>query len=136
MKKKGFGAGKWNGYGGKPESNEDLLSAAVRESYEEIGVKIEKADLVKLGRMEFYFENNPDWNQEVTVFKASKWQGEPIETDEMNPQWFKVSEIPFDKMWLEDRHWMPLFLADRKFEGKFYYNNDGTKINNYDLREF
>ena len=63
MKKRGFGAGKWNGYGGKPEPGEDLASAAVRETAEEIGVQINRQDLIKLGRMEFYFTNNPDWDQ-------------------------------------------------------------------------
>lgn len=135
MKKRGFGAGKWNGYGGKPEAGEDLLSCAVREMQEEIGVLASVANLEKLGRMEFYFKDNPDWNQEVSVFRVHQWEGEPVETDEMKPQWFKISEIPFDQMWLEDKHWMPKFLAGKKFEGEFYYNKDGTNIENFDLRE-
>lgn len=127
--------GKWNGYGGKPQEGEDLVSCAVREMEEEIGVKADPKNLEKLGRMEFYFTDNPDWNQEVNLFKVREWTGEPAETEEMRPQWFKISEIPFDQMWLEDKHWMPLFLADKKFEGKFYYNKDGTNIEKFDLRE-
>jgi len=135
MKKRGFGMGKWNGYGGKPETGENLIDCAIRETKEEIGVEIAQGDLIQLGRMEFYFTDKPDWNQEVNLYRVNKWQGEPTETEEMKPQWFRVSEIPFDQMWLEDKFWMPLFLAGKKFEGEFYYNKDGTDIEKYDLRE-
>jgi 8-oxo-dGTP diphosphatase len=135
LKKRGFGIGKWNGYGGKPEGGEDLLSCAVRETAEEIGVQIEKADLNHLGRLEFYFTDNPSWNQEVNIFKVHKWNGEPVETDEMRPQWFDFDKIPFEQMWLEDKHWIPKFLAGKKFEGKFNYNHDGTAIGKFELRE-
>jgi 8-oxo-dGTP diphosphatase / 2-hydroxy-dATP diphosphatase len=30
LKKKGFGKGKWNGFGGKVEKNETILEAAIR----------------------------------------------------------------------------------------------------------
>jgi len=135
MKKRGFGNGKWNGYGGKPQEGEDLVVCAVREMEEEIGIKASASDLERLGRMEFYFAHNPDWNQEVNLFRVNEWKGEPLETDEMRPQWFSISEIPFERMWLEDKHWMPLFLAGKRFEGEFYYNKDGTAIEKFDLRE-
>ena len=133
MKKRGFGAGKWNGYGGKLQLSETLAQAAIRETKEEIGVQIE--DLTQLGHMKFYFNGNPDWNTEVNLFYVHKWSGEPAETEEMRPQWFKLSEIPFDQMWLEDKYWMAKFLAQQKFEGEFYYNHDGTVIEDYKLNE-
>ena len=135
MKKRGFGAGKWNGYGGKQHVDEDLETTAVRETQEEVGVIVAKEDLQKISRMEFYFDNNPDWDLVVHLYKVTKWKGEPVETEEMRPQWFKISEIPFDKMWLEDRYWMSRFLADQKFEGTFYYNSDGTAINNHEIKD-
>ena len=134
MKKRGFGTGKWNGYGGKPHPGEDLETAAVRETAEEIGVTIDKDNLIKLGRLEFYFDGNPDWNQEVNLFRVEKWTGEPGESDEMRPQWFPIAAIPFEQMWLEDKYWMPKFLASQKFEGEFFYNKDGTAINKFELR--
>ena len=135
MKKRGFGVGKWNGYGGKLEAGETLELAAVRETKEEIGVELNANDLMLLGRMEFYFEDNADWNLIVNLFRVEKWAGEAIETEEMRPQWFKISDLPFDQMWLEDKEWMPLFLAKKKFTGEFYYNKDATAINKFELRE-
>ena len=38
MKKRGFGAGKYNGIGGKLEPDETVEQAMVRETQEEIGV--------------------------------------------------------------------------------------------------
>ncbi len=38
MKKRGFGAGKWNGFGGKVEKGESNTQAAIRELEEESGI--------------------------------------------------------------------------------------------------
>jgi hypothetical protein len=28
----------------------------------------------------------------------------------MKPEWFSIDEIPFDKMWEDDKYWMPRIL--------------------------
>lgn len=38
MKKRGFGVGKWNGFGGKVDPNETILDGALRELKEEAGI--------------------------------------------------------------------------------------------------
>ena len=43
MKKRGFGAGKFNGFGGKVEARETILEAALRE-FEEVGEKKKKKE--------------------------------------------------------------------------------------------
>lgn len=40
MKKRGFGANRWNGYGGKLLDGETVEEAAVREFQEEAGIKV------------------------------------------------------------------------------------------------
>ncbi|MDD5431118.1 MAG: 8-oxo-dGTP diphosphatase [Candidatus Pacebacteria bacterium] len=135
MKKRGFGVGKWNGVGGKLKENESIEEAALREMNEEIGVTAQAADLEKIGFIKFFFNDKPEWNQQVHLFFCKKWQGEPQESEEMKPQWYKHSEIPFDKMWVDDKHWLPLALAGKKFEGEFYFKGEGNEFEKFELRE-
>lgn len=135
MKKRGFGAGKWNGYGGKPLDGENIEQTALREMQEEIGVTVESADLTKVACLEFYFKTKKEWDQEVNIFVAKKWTGKPVETEEMKPQWFKFKEIPYDQMWPDDKYWLPKVLAGQKLEGEFYFNDDNTGFEKFDLRE-
>ena len=48
VKKRGFGIGKLNGFGGKPQENEHIDDAAIRELEEEIGLKTKKHHLKKM----------------------------------------------------------------------------------------
>ncbi len=123
MKKIGFGAGRWNGFGGKVKEGESIEDAAKREMLEEAGVTVENLD--KRGIIKFSFENDPV-ELEVHIFKAEAYSGEPRETDEMRPCWFEVDEIPFAKMWSDDLYWMPLFLQGKKFRGRFLFDRPST----------
>lgn len=121
MKKRGFGAGRWNGFGGKVEPGETVEAAARREFLEEAGITV--GVLIELGLLEFEFEGNPEILQ-VHVFGACDYTGVIIESDEMKPEWFDVSDIPFDKMWPDDIFWFPHFIAGRKFTGRFLFGAD------------
>lgn len=120
MKKRGFGVGKWNGFGGKIEPGETIAEAAKRETLEECGVVIQSME--KVGINEFQFEDKMAEILEVHVFRVEAFKGEPIETEEMRPEWFALSDIPYDAMWADDRHWMPLFLAGKKFRMKALFD--------------
>jgi len=135
MKKRGFGMGKWNGIGGKVEEGETIESAAAREVREEIGVMANPAKMEKVGNVEFYFKDKPEWDQQMHVFLVKDWEGEPKESEEMAPKWYSQNEIPFDSMWPDDKHWLPVVLAGKKFEGKFYFINEGTNIDDFNIRE-
>lgn len=118
MKKRGFGAGRWNGFGGKIQKGEGIEDAAKRELQEEAGLTAE--EMTEQGLLEFEFRGDPQ-TLEVHVFRVDRFTGEPRETEEMRPQWFPVGEIPYDAMWPDDRHWVPLFLDKKKFRGKFLF---------------
>ncbi len=118
MKKRGFGAGRWNGFGGKVTSGETIEDAAKREMFEEAGIKLK--NLNKVGILDFEFKGNPEILQ-VHIFKSDNFDGIPKESEEMKPQWFYMDEIPFKEMWPDDIHWIPLFLKGKKFKGKFLF---------------
>lgn len=124
MKKRGFGAGLWNGVGGKvgDKQKETIEEAARREAKEEIGVDI--ASFIKVAELDFYFVNNPAWDQKVHVFFAEEWSGEPIESDEMNPKWFSVLEIPYQKMWPDDEFWLPEVLKGNLIKAVFKFGEN------------
>lgn len=130
MKKRGFGMGIWNGFGGKMEEGESIEVATKREMQEESGLEV--GDLEKFGIVEFEFENNPEI-LEVHFFKTDDFSGELRESEEMRPQWFAIDEIPKEK-WPDDEFWMPLFLEGKKFKGKFLFNQEKeTKIIRHNL---
>lgn len=119
MKKKGFGMGRWNGFGGKIEKSESIEEGAIREVKEEIGVVVN--DLKKIGILDFTFENEPKI-LEVHIFKAENFEGDITESEEMRPEWFAIEEIPFEQMWSDDIHWMPFFLENKLFKGRFHFD--------------
>lgn len=135
MKKRGFGIGWWNGFGGKIHEGETIEQAAVRELGEEAVVTAQEKDLTFAGRIIFYFKNKTEWDTDMCIYTVKKWQGEPQETGEMKPRWFSFEKIPYGNMWVSDTKWLPLVLAEKRVEGTFYFINDGKGIEKYDIRE-
>jgi 8-oxo-dGTP diphosphatase / 2-hydroxy-dATP diphosphatase len=131
MKKRGFGQGRWNGFGGKVHEGETIETAAKREVLEESGIEV--LEMEKTGIIEFEFRENPEI-LEVNIFNCQKFAREHVETEEMKPQWFEISEIPFNEMWQDDKYWFPLFLEGKKFKGRFLFDKN-DKILDYDLKE-
>src|SRR5262245_12237512 len=129
MKKRGFGAGKWNGVGGKVDSGETARQAAFRECQEEIGII--PIDPKPVGRLKFYEKIDSDFDNLAHVYLAKKWQGKPVETEEMRPKWFKMADIPYDSMWPDDQHWYPLMFAGKLFEATFTLN--GNVVDSYNI---
>ncbi len=119
MKKRGFGAGRWNGFGGKLEEGETIEQATLRELDEEVGIK--DGELKKAGIIEFSFENDEKILQ-VHIFKLINFKDTSTESEEMKPQWFPVNEIPFSQMWSDDEYWFPLLLNNKLFEGEFLFD--------------
>jgi len=132
MKKRGFGVGKWNGVGGKPSPGEDIFDTAIRESQEEIGVT--PIDPKKVAVLSYHFPDKKDWGQQVHIFMATRWEGEPVETEEMNPKWFKLKDIPYKEMWSDDEVWLPKVLSGALLEGSFMFAED-ENIEEYYINE-
>jgi 8-oxo-dGTP diphosphatase len=120
MKKRGHGAGKWNGVGGKVEEGESYRAAAVRECQEEIGVA--PIAPLRVGHIRFFDPDDPSFEHDCYIFVALDWDGEPRETDEMRPQWFDINKLPYQDMWPDDELWLPHLLNGELFEGTITAN--------------
>lgn len=127
--KEGKLKGMYNGFGGKVEEGETIEEAAERELIEECGIV--PLDMEKRGVLTFILddEGNPfDYKatMEVHIFSVTKYESEPTETDEMRPQWFLHQDIPYDRMWPDDIHWLPLLLEGKNFKGTFWLKDNKT----------
>ena len=117
-KKRGLGAGYLNGPGGRLDQGESPVDGAVREVREEL--RIVPADPRQMGQLQFQFLDG--YSIHVWVFTSAEFEGVPTETDEAVPVWTPTDAIPYDKMWEDDRIWLPLLLNNRRFSGKFVFD--------------
>ena len=123
MKKRGFGAGKWNGFGGKIEEGESIEEGARRELMEESS--LQALSLTRRGYLVFDMAESCK-TLKVHVFETFDFSGDPGESSEMRPQWFEESEIPYSGMWPDDTHWLPQVLSGMSILGRFEYSDDDT----------
>jgi 8-oxo-dGTP pyrophosphatase MutT (NUDIX family) len=136
FKKTGFGAGKYAGFGGKVEAGENIEAAAVRELEEEAGIVISIHNLLPIGRLTFLFPSKPNWDQMVHVFLVKEWTGVPQESDEMRPVWKALDALPFERMWDDAPHWLPLVLQGRSIDARFVYNDDNETVGQMEIKEW
>jgi 8-oxo-dGTP diphosphatase len=119
-KKRGLGAGKINGPGGRIEPGESPAECAVRELHEEVGLVVREPRPCG----EHHFQFTDGYSLHVHVFASSEFEGAIIETDEAIPMWVSTDALPYDEMWEDDRLWMPHMLAGRPFVGWYLFDGD------------
>jgi 8-oxo-dGTP diphosphatase len=119
-KKRGLGAGKINGPGGRLERGESPLDCAVREVQEEL--RTTPTGLEMCGENRFQFVDG--YSIHVYVFRATGCDAEPQETEEAAPIWAPTQRIPYEEMWEDDELWLPLVLRGRRFSGRFIFDGD------------
>lgn len=121
MKKRGFGAGRWNGVGGKIEASETLAEATIRECQEEVNVT--PTSFNQVAKLDFYWPTK-DASERMLVyaFLCDAWDGEPEESEEMAPKWFKIKDIPYKEMWQDDEYWLPKVLGGKILKGLFEFD--------------
>ncbi|MES2215860.1 MAG: 8-oxo-dGTP diphosphatase [Patescibacteria group bacterium] len=132
MKKRGFGMGRWNGVGGKVSDSESVENAAKRETLEEVGVEVE--NLKKVAELSFSFPHKPEWDQLVFVFITESWKGEPSESEEMKPRWYKIDSLPFESMWPDDIFWLPRVIDGELIRASFSFG-EGDVILEKDIQK-
>lgn len=119
-KKRGFGKGKINGPGGKMESGETPRACAIRETEEELCIT--PTGVQPAGELHFQFRDG--FSIHGHVFTATGFDGEPTETDEAIPLWCSVDELPYERMWADDRSWIPHMLEGRRFSGRYLFDGE------------
>ena len=138
MKKRGFGEGKYNGFGGKVSEGETIEEGAVRELFEETSVRVDPASLRKVAEIDFYFpfvEKEKNWDQKVHIFFIYDWEGEPTESEEMSVVWMDKDSLPFEKMWVDDKYWLPKVMQNKKLKAMFAFGRGSGSVYKHYMEE-
>lgn len=128
LKKRGFGEGRIVAPGGHLDPGETAEQACVREVAEEVGLVVEQGDLDSAGGVLFRFPARPDWDLHVALFRADRFTGEAVESDELVPAWYAVEDLPWGGMWPDARCWLPRVLDGEQIEAEITIGPDGESV--------
>lgn len=138
LKKRGFGKGRWNGFGGKLENDETMPQCAARELAEECGLTVSTQALRLRASLAFDMLSDGMVDSvtgtvssalRVSVFSAELADvvgGELTASDEMEPRWWPVDEVPLGAMWPDDAYWLPQLLGGANLVARFTLGDKDT----------
>lgn len=130
-KKRWFAKWLFNWPWGKQEKNETIEGCMIREAKEEIWIDIFK--MTKVWINHFYFHEKPSWNQDVHIFMIEDFSWDVVESEEIKPYWFDINNIPYTKMWDDDKIWLPSVLNwEKDIEYNFILDKNTGKIIEYE----
>ncbi len=115
--------GKYNGLGGKVESNEDVVAGMQREILEEAGITCDQFSLRGTINWPGFGKQGEDWFGFVfliTRFSGTAYSSNP----EGNLEWVPLARLHELPMWEGDREFLPLVFDDdpRPFHGVMPYS--------------
>ena len=93
----------------------------MREVREEVGIRA--GSLNPAAALRFHDFGN-GFSMTGYVYTSTTFEGDAVSTNEANPFWCDMDEIPYDKMWEDDALWLPRVLAGECILGDFVFEND------------
>ncbi len=127
-KENDYHSGKWNGLGGKFDSGESPEECAIREVYEESGLKIKEPRMH--GFITFpNFDGKDDWY--VFIFTADNFGGNITDSNEGNLEWIPNEKLAALNLWDGDKIFIEWLSQEKFFSAKFIY--EAGKFMNYEV---
>ena len=131
-KKEEIGTGTWNGPGGKIEDGETSIECVIRETEDELGIRLIDPTLTAV----IYFYAGGECMFEAGVYRATEFEGEPTETDVMIPKWFPKDNLPLNKMLESDHKWFQKAVQGEKFGARVYYKEIAKEFDRIEFFDF
>lgn len=136
LRKTELGNGFLSGIGGKIGDSEDTVNetadeALVRELQEELGIVPIKFQ--PYGLVRFLYPHKPTKNMQTIPYLITSWEGEPRESDSIIPMRFNLKKVPFDRMWKDNKIWLPRVLEKETIFCDILYNSD-NQVQKYSFR--
>jgi len=155
LKRRGFGKGRYNSFGGKVDHGEDITHCAVRELKEESNIDCSYEYMLDsyVGVLYFTFQDKEQsmvvhlFSINLDVITPADSTLDVIGCEEITPKWFDLCEIPYHNMFADDTIWLPMVvdhLTTKKpiveggglvpcFNQYFHYKPGGDKVNEIDF---
>jgi 8-oxo-dGTP diphosphatase len=116
--------GKYNGLGGKLDSDEDVVSGMRREIGEEAGFEAEELALRGTISWPGFGKNEEDWF--AFIFRIDRWSGTLLTSNhEGTLEWVALERLHDLNMWDSDRMWIDMVFerTPQVFYGIAPYKN-------------
>ena len=133
-KLRGFGAGNIVAPGGKIEPGEQADAAAIRELFEETSMSASEADSDHRATVRFRFPSRPLSDMDCQVFTATVFDGHPVASDELDPRWYPISQLPGKHMWQDAADWLPRIIDGQRFTATVVMAQDNVAVETISYR--
>ncbi len=113
-------AGKWNGLGGKLEPGETPEECAIREVWEESGLRVTAPQWKGIITFPGFYDEE-DWY--TFLFVIEQFEGALIDSPEGELRWIPDAELLDLNLWPGDRIFIPWLAQPGFFSAKFVYQH-------------
>jgi 8-oxo-dGTP diphosphatase len=135
-KLRGMGRGKLTFPGGKIQDHESVKEGALRELFEETGLRVD-GEIVERGFVEFIFEkgneDSVNWSNFCHLFEVTvsteirlKMAAQSLDNTECRPFWATFDTLDWDRFWPDDRNWVPFIVKGQTVERRVIFKCDGN----------
>jgi 8-oxo-dGTP diphosphatase len=131
---RGISKSKWNSVGGKLAEGETPEQNAMREAFEESGLKVN--NLFYHGLLNFHNYGKEEVDFSVHLFSTGDFSGEllPKSDDGGELEWFPLDNLPMKDMWKDDEYWMEHMLKREVFDADFYFDKENKEILKHEIK--